>query len=193
MSVTVTGLDDAKRQLAELTDSSRAALCRAINAVANDTRDLAVQEIIKQVALTASYVKGRLIITQRAKVDDPTAVISGRVRSTQLRRYQGKQLYTRAKLPGKRRLAGTSVKVKAGGGTKVLKHAWIMKLKYGEVDARMGLTQGIVQRTGPDRNDYRVLYGPSVDQVWNDVREDVKPLISDKLAEEFLRQLGVTK
>lgn len=192
MSITITGMNEALAMLRSVDTESRSALSKAINAVADETRDLAVQKILSQVALSASYVKNRLYISQRASVDDPAAVISGRVRSTQLRRYQGKQLYVKAKMPGKKRLAGVSVKVKAGGSTKVLKHAWVMKLKYGEIDARMGLTQGIVQRTGTGRNDYRVLYGPSVDQVWSDVREDVKPLIEPRLAAEFLKQLGIT-
>ena len=67
-----------------------------------------------------------------------------------------------------------------------------MKLKYGDMDARMGRTQGVVQRTGTGRNDYRVLYGPSVDQVWSDVKDEVRPLIEPRLAAEFLKQLGLT-
>lgn len=192
MSILVTGMNEALAMLRSVDAESRSALSKAINAVADETHDLAVQKIMSQVALSASYVKSRLYISQRASVDDPTAVISGRVRSTQLRRYQGKQLYVRAKMPGKKRLAGTSVKVKAGGATKVLKHAWVMKLKYGDIDAKMGRTHGIVQRTGSGRNDYRVLYGPSVDQVWNDVKDDVRPLIEPRLAVEFLKQLGIT-
>lgn len=183
------GLADAIENLSELPVSLRSALARAVNNVVPSAYSLSVEKITSQVALTPSYVKGRLYISQRATTTDPLAVISGRVRSTQLRRYQGKQLYTQAKLPGKKRLAGVSVRVKAGGNTKVLKHAWLIKLKYGEADAKLGLTMGIAQRTGPNRNDFKILYGPSVDQVFRDVKDQIRPDVQSMLADEWMKQM----
>lgn len=183
------GLDEAKASFSELPANLRAALIRSINNVVPNAHALAVERITEQVALTKGYVKSRLYISQRANNTDPMAVISGRRRATQLRRYGGTQLFTSAKLPGKRRLAGTSVRVKTGSGQKVLNHAWIIKLKYGESDAKQGLTMGIAQRTGSGRDDYRILYGPSVDQVFNGVKDEIRPDVEQMLADEWLRQM----
>lgn len=183
------GLSVAIEHMEELPVSIKAALVRSVNAVVPKAFDLSVERITGQVALTPAYVRSRLYISQRATTTDPMAVISGRVRSTQLRRYQGTQLYTKAKIPGKKRLAGVSVKVKAGGSTKVLKHAWIIKLKYGDADAKLGLTRGIAQRTGPGRNDFRILYGPSVDQVFRDVKDEIRPDVQQMLADEWIKQM----
>lgn len=183
------GIDEAKMAFAELPANLKAALIKTINAVVPNVRELAIERITDQVALTKTYVRGRLYVSQRANNTDPTAVISGRVRSTQLRRYQGTQLYAAAKLPGKKRLAGTSVRVKTGNGASVLKHTWIIKLKYGEVDAKAGLTMGIAERTGSGRNDYKILYGPSVDQVWRGVKDEITPDIELMLEDEWRRQM----
>jgi len=183
------GIDTAKQAFAELPANLKAALIKTINSVVPDVRELAIERITGQVSLTKAYVKGRLYVSQRANNTDPTAVISGRVRSTQLRRYQGTQLYTAAKLPGKRRLAGTSVQVKAGKGSTVLKHTWLIKLKHGDTDARAGLTMGIAERTGKGRNDYKILYGPSVDQVWRGVKDEITPEVEAKLEDEWRRQM----
>lgn len=184
------GLSAAISDIADLPANMRKALVAAVNAVVPDAYSLSVERITEQVALTKTYVKSRLYVSQTATVQDPMAVISGRVRSTQLRRYQGKQLYTAAKLPGKRRLAGTSVRVKAGGQTKVLNHAWIIKLKYGDLDAKAGMTMGIAMRTGTGRNDYRILYGPSVDQIFRDVKDEIRPEVEQMLATEWVKQMA---
>jgi len=183
------GIDEAKQAFAELPANLKAAMIKTINAVVPNVRELAIERITGQVALTKAYVKGRLYVSQRANNTDPTAVISGRVRSTQLRRYQGTQLYTTAKLPGKKRLAGTSVKVKTGKAPSVLKHTWIIKLKHGETDATAGLTMGIAERTGKGRNAYKILYGPSVDQVWRGVKDEITPDVELMLADEWRRQM----
>lgn len=184
------GLSDAISDLVDLPTNMRKALVSAVNAVVPEAYSLSVERITDQVALTKAYVKSRLYISQTATLQDPLAVISGRVRSTQLRRYQGTQLYAPAKLPGKRRLAGTSVRVKTGGATKVLNHAWIIKLKYGDLDAKAGKTIGIAMRTGSGRNDYRILYGPSVDQVFRDVKDEIRPEVEQMLSAEVLKQMA---
>lgn len=183
------GLSEAKAEFSDLPVKLKAALIKTINNVVPDVRSIAIERITEQVALSKSYVQGRLFVSQRANNTDPTAVISGRVRSTQLRRYKGTQLYVSAKLPGKKRLAGTSVQVKTGRGASVLKHTWLIKLKHGETDARAGLTMGIAERTGKDRNDFKILYGPSVDQVWRDVKDEITPDVEKLLEAEWLRQM----
>ncbi|MGB5856499.1 MAG: phage tail protein [Oceanisphaera sp.] len=176
-------LDQAKQMLAELDANSTRALVRAVNYAAVKARTLGARLIRDEVKLPAAYVNARLKVDQRASATDPSAMISGRGRATQLSRFGAKQLTTKAKLPGKRRLAGARVEV-TPGRKKVLAGAWLMKQKGGNT--------GLMVRTGPNRNDYKPLYGPSIDQLWRNIREQVAPEVSDLMLSEFIRQMELT-
>lgn len=173
-------LDQAKQMLASLDANSTKALVRAVNHAATRARTLGARLIRDEVKLPAAYVNDRLKVSHKATADDPTAMISGRGRAAQLSRFGAKQLTVKAKLPGKRRLAGARVEVKLGH-KKVMAGAWLMKQKGGNA--------GLMVRTGPNRNDYKPLYGPSVDQLWSNIREQVTPEVSDLMLAEFIRQL----
>ena len=173
----------AKQLLANLDANSTRALVRAVNHAATKARTMGAALIRDEAKLPATYVNERLRVDMRASASDPTAMVSGRGRATQLSRFGAKQLTTKAKLPGKRRLAGTRVEVKPGQ-QKVMPGAWLMKLKGGNV--------GVVTRTGTGRDDYKVHYGPSVDQLWRDIREQIVPEVSDLMLAEFIRQLDLT-
>lgn len=173
----------AKNLLANLDANSTRALVRAVNHAAAKARTLGARLIRDEVKLPAAYVNERLRVDQRASATDPTAMISGRGRATQLSRFGAKQLTTKAKLPGKRRLAGARVEVKPGQ-QKVMPGAWLMKQKGGNT--------GLMVRTGPNRDDYKPLYGPSIDQLWRNIREQVVPEVSDIMLAEFIRQMELT-
>lgn len=176
-------LDAAKRMLGELDNATVRALVRAVNHAAQRARTMGSRLIRDEVKLSATYVNDRLKVSQKASSADPTAMISGRGRATQLSRFSSRQLTTKAKLPGKQRLAGARVEVKPGR-QKVLPGGWVMDLKGGN--------RGVVVRTGTGKNDYKVLYGPSVDQLWQRVREQIAPEVDDVLLVEFIRQLELT-
>lgn len=173
-------LEAAKRMLGELDNDTTRALVRAVNHAAQRARTLGSARIREEVKLTAGYVNERLKVSRRANPHDITAMISGRGRATQLSRFNARQLTGKAKLPGKRRLAGVQVEVKPGQ-KKVMPGAWLMKLNNGNL--------GVVTREGPGRKDYKVRYGPSVDQLWQNIREQIAPEVDDLLLAEFLRQL----
>lgn len=175
-------LDDAKQMLASLDAGTLRALVRAVNHAATRGRTQGSRLIRDEVKLPAAYVNERLKVTHRASTTDPTALISGRGRATQLSRFGAKQLTVKAKLPGKRRLAGARVEVKPGQ-KKVMPNAWVMKQKGGNT--------GLMIRTGPNRKDYKTLYGPSVDQLWQNIREQVAPEVEDAMLAEFIRQLDL--
>lgn len=175
-------LDDAKHMLSSLDAGALRALVRAVNHAASRARTRGSRLIRDEVKLPAAYVNERLKVRSKASATDPTAVISGRGRATQLSRFGARQLTTKAKLPGKRRLAGARVEV-TPGQKKVMPGAWLMKQKGGNT--------GLMIRTGPKRNDYKALYGPSVDQLWQNIREQVAPEVEDTMLLELIRQLDL--
>lgn len=183
------GLDEAKAAFSELPANLRAALIRSINNVVPAVYSLAVERITEKKGFTKAYVKSRLYVSQRASNTDPMAVISGRRRETQMIRFSGKQLYTTAKLPGKKRLAGVSVRINMDEGPKVLKHMWVIKLKRGTAEAKFGLTMGIAERTGKERDDFEIKYSTSVADAFSDVKDEIRPEVDQLLEDEWRRQM----
>ena len=95
------------------------------------------------------------------------------------------------------------VKVSASRGAKVIPNAFPMKLRRGTgVYDPENANIGLAVRLGKDesiRNKHQMvqvsgslylLYGPSVDQVFRDVRYEVQAPIGDVLESSFLRNYG---
>lgn len=188
----IDGLAEVRSALGKAGSVSRKAAKLAINDTARRMRTAGSKAIREQVNLKAKYVNDRLRITEKATDDSPFAIISGRRRPTRLDRYGTKQLTKRAKhpersrgdplrgIPAGKKAAGVSVKVKRKGARKKMRGAFLIPLNDSG-----GL--GVALRTGKGRNAYEVLHGPSVDQVWTDVREDLEA--EKRLNAEFQRQL----
>lgn len=82
-----------------------------------------------------------------------------------------------------RKQAGVSVAVRKGGARKKMRKAFLIPLNgSGEM--------GVFVRTGRGKKDIKHLYGPSVDQVFNSVRNDLKPEIRRNLVSEYQAQLA---
>jgi len=145
-----------------------------------------------------SFVNGnRLIATQKATTAKPVAVIEARQRPVSLARYAASR-----DVFGK---AGVRVKVRgARGGAKMLKSGFLVKLRKGKARIEDGYNIGLVVRMPkgvPLANKYKfagkpysdtdpdlyLLYGPSVDQVFKSVRDQVAPRALDYMTREFLR------
>lgn len=164
---------------------------RAVNRVASKFRTASSKAIRDQVRLPASYVNENLTINQKATERNPTAVISGRKRPTRLARYGAKQLARAAGsargdrlrgIPSGKKQAGVSVSVSRQGGRKKMRGAFLLPLKNAGV-------MGVFVRTGSGKKDIEHLYGPSVDQVFRGVRDELKPEISKDLVKEYRAQL----
>ena len=165
---------------------------RAVNRVASKTRTAASKAIRQQVKLPASYVNQNLTVTKKATITQPEAVISGRKRPTRLARYGAKQMTRVARgaagdmvrgIASGRKQAGVSVAVRKGGARKKMRKAFLIPLNgSGEM--------GVFVRTGRGKKDIKHLYGPSVDQVFNSVRNDLKPEIRRNLVSEYQAQLA---
>lgn len=182
-------IDELKPQIAK-------AAQMAINRAADRGRTASVREMRRQVNFPISYLQGpdsRLNVTQRATASRLEGVISGRRRATSLARFvvgQG--------------AGGKGVRVGVKPGSSVLmRRAFLMKLKRGSagVDTKgnMGLAVRVPAGQRPSAayrpvdigNGLFLLYGPSVDQVFQTVRQDVSKDIENFLEAEFNRLMDL--
>jgi hypothetical protein len=201
MSVTVTA--DALANLSDYIDRlpgvARQAARLAINQVATRTGMKRISDAIyDQVAFPTNYLaqNDRLAVTQRATDQDLEAVITGRFRPTSLARFMN---------PGQTqqtaRMGGVSVQVKPGQSID-MKNAFLVKLRQGAQQTETQYNLGLAIRVKPGdsvRNRHNgtaypifpnvfLLYGPSVNQVFRGVIDEVGPDIAQDVGDEFLRQ-----
>lgn len=197
--VTLDGLD----QLPDL-DTAPERIVRlarmAINRTADRARAGAARLMRDQVNFPASYLRGadsRLYIRKKSVGNDLEAIITGRFRPTSLARF--------AKGSGptsNRNRSGITVEVHPGEA-RMLKNAFFVRLRAGstKTDTKYNLGVAIRLKNGErprntraavqlDRNLW-LLYGPSVNQVFQSVREDISPETRDFLVAEFRRLLDV--
>lgn len=168
----------------EIPADIRRAAMRAVNRTADRARTASAREMRNQVNFPASYLnaEGRLQVSKRASSDDLEAKVTGRQAPTSLARFvQGTP----------KRGAGVQVAVKPGAA-RFIKRGFLMKLKNNNV--------GLALRTdgSPPKGAYKpkkisdnlyLVYGPSVDQVFRTVAEDVSEPMADYLEREFNRLL----
>ncbi len=165
---------------------------RAVNRVSQKTRTEASRQIRAEVRLKASYVNRHLWLYKKAKPGDPSAIITARRRPTRLARYGAKQLTKAARkargdelrgISAGRKQAGVSVSVGRNSGRKRMRKTFLVPLRTN------GL-MGVFERTGRAPDDIRHLYGPSVDQLFTNIRDQLHPFIKRNMSKEFRAQLN---
>ncbi len=198
MSVTIVaeGLDDFSDYLSRLPDVTTQAAVLAINQVAERSAvPLARAEIMEQVAFPNGYLTSdRLGVKSKANRNNLEAIVGARQRATSLARFvQGPAQ------PGKRSPGGVTVRVKPGSA-KTFKSGFLVRLRSGKTLSDDAFNVGLAIRLRPGEslhgsigatkleNNVYLLYGPSVDQVFKTVADDITPEVLDDLATEFLRQ-----
>lgn len=200
MTARITDLDDILKLedfLGDFPDITRKAASMSINSVVNGPGLAEYRKgIAEQVAFPSGYLDNdRLGVTQHATPNRLEARITGRQRATSLARFA-----TSGRVGG---TGGVSVKVKQGGGSRLLKNAFLVRLKSGTALSDDAFNIGLALRLKPGqtvigkkdtsnmvRLDANVvlLYGPSVDQVLRqDVAETKTPVVVEKIANEFFR------
>lgn len=200
LKIEVNGGDDVVRLLDQYPEKATQAARMAINDTLKHGRTLAKREIGNQVNLKSGYLDGsskygRRLDTDPASGDVLRGRITGRREATSLYRFDGRQLYA----PGKtvsRKKAGVSVKVDRT--TKRIPRAFIMNLKGGNHGVAIRLPKGETpNRKWNGKPLYKnntgnvyLLYGPSVNQVFDDVAEDLQPELTNYFQREFQRQFA---
>lgn len=169
----------------------------AINQVMSRSGMKLIQGTIEeQIAFPKGYPSGnRLKIKQYAKPGNPEGIIFARKRATSLARFaQGQPI-------GK---PGITVRVGSGTAT-ALRAAWLVRLKRGASLTEDNYNVGLAVRVKPGdsisnkKDTHRswlvpgrvaLLYGPSVDQVFRGVADELALPIADLVSAEFFRQLN---
>ena len=178
-------------------DAAVPAMRMAINDVA--TRGgmaLIPEEMTDQIAFPRGYLTGdRIGVTKRATNANLEAVITGRKRATSLARFTSARTINQK--------GGVSVRV-SRGRTTYLKQAWLVRLKKGASLDEDNYNIGLAVRLRPGEKlnkktvhqswlvagQVALLYGPSVDQVFQEVAGDVVDPISEMVQDEFFRQFA---
>lgn len=203
MSVTITAdllddLSDFFKRAPELTTEA------AMLAVNDTTRGSALrmsrEEIMDQVNFPRGYLSNdRLSVAKLARRHDLEAVISGRDRATSLARF------AKGAVPGRK--GPISVEVHKGS-TKIIKKGFFIKLRSGRTMDGTTFNVGLAIRLAPGETLQNkrfapdtfatsslgkgvvLLYGPSVDQVFRWVADDIQPDVANDLTAEFFRQFA---
>lgn len=194
-AVAVQGVETYKEIKSLGADLSRLA-SMAINTTATRKRTVASRLMRDEVAFKAQYLNskeaGRLSVSQTATRQKLEAAITGRFRPTSLT-----QFLTSARTAGKR---NPTVMV-SPGNRKKMDGAFLMKLRRGATmtDSVNNLGLAVRLKKGETLRNKRsyvqissglyLLYGPSVDQVFRSVADDMAPETADFLEEEFSRLL----
>lgn len=187
----VEGLKEAHPGLTD-EDIVRAAV-RATNDALDFGRTRAAEEMRKQVRFPARYLQGnetgRLQVTQRAQAARLEGHITGRDNPTSLARFvSGSQA-------GK---GGIRVSVKPGRSS-LIKNAFLMKLRAGNDGPLSNIGLAVRTKGGPPKafkpkklsDKLWLLYGPSVNQVFRTVRDDISGPVEERWENEFHRLLGL--
>lgn len=198
--VVAEGLSDlVNSDLENISDELRRKAVMAINRAIEWARVQASREMRRQVAFKAGYLRERLRVTKKARGQDLEAIITGRQRATSLARFARDTDPAAA-----RRRGGVRVEVKPGAA-KMMKGAFLVRLRAGAAKTDTQYNLGLAIRLKPgdslrnkkyavqlDQNVY-ILYGPSVDQVFRSVADDLSPDALVYLEREFdrLAALGV--
>ncbi len=179
---------DLGDDIAAIPDAIRTAAMRAVNKTRDRTRTRAGREMRMQVNFPARYLSGADARLQSTSATRETleARITGRRRATSLARFAR----------GGRKGKGVRVEVKPGAA-RFMKRSFLIRLRGGG-EGNTGLA--IRTSGGKPSAAYKpvrigeglyLLAGPSVDQVFRTVADDLTPDAEDYLEAEFLRLLDL--
>lgn len=173
---------------------------RAINRTMNrKVLPLGVAAINEQVDFPDGYVKDRLTVRKFSTPTDLEGQVAGRDRATSLRRfligtastgYRGKNaapLTVQVKPGQTRTIPGYLVNLKSGNV------GFAIRLRPGDTLRGSRSAVELPPRKGdrPDSGTTYLLYGPSIDQIFVDVTDQITPQIDQALALEFFRLMDV--
>ena len=172
MAVEINGAVEAEQFLRSLSSNTRQALSNTLNDLAQIGKTESSKSILSQLNLTKSYVNDKLEVIP-ASTNNLTAKVRTEKRGLSLARYDATQLFN-----GKKR-SGVSVNVKGK----------VKKIPKGFMFTGKNNNKLIAIRKGKGRNNFKVLYGPSVSQVLNTFSDPITKKITDNFLNRFERQL----
>jgi len=189
----VEGLE-ALDDMAEISPEIERKAVQAINKTTRRTRTAASRQIREQIKLKASYLNQDDRLSMKfARAGKLEGRISGRDRPTSLARFVTNKTGSLRDTNRRFRRSGARIQVKPGA-TRVARKAFAIPLRGGNLGLAIRTKGGPPQRAyKPKRlsEDVYLLYGPSIDQVFKTVREDLEDEAADYMEFEFNRLLDL--
>lgn len=202
----LTDFPDLIRRMENMPGIVTKAAVMAVNEGARFGRAAALREMNSQVMLGKKYLSDNLLIKKaQGNVGEIRAVLTGVQRPVSLARYVASSARA-AFLGAKKQPKNMRVRVRTSSTGRVMPKAFFVRLRSGREFSETHFNVGLAIRlkpgqqvqgrhisgkpmakTGSSASVY-LLYGPSVDQVFRTVREDVSPDIAIRVRNEFGRQ-----
>lgn len=204
IQVDIRGLEIVQQFLETQPERTNKALRFAVNYAAAQGARRAKREILRQVAFKSAYLGNAtsndapLRVGKRATEANLSAEIEAKHRPTSLARFAASPVQFGA--PKGRR--GIRVRVKPGS-TSMHKRAFFVRLKRGKALTTDNYNVGLAVRLKPGeqlenkkdpppatKSGLTILYGPSVEQLFNTVSTDISDDVAQDTQREFLRQFA---
>lgn len=195
VSIITDTLTDVARFFEALPDVAAEAAYLAVNESARDALPNARKTMLQQVNFPKGYLNTeRLGIRKKANKGNIEAVISGRGRPTSLARFapgaaRGREAYGKPIFVEVR--PGHVVRMNSPASAV---RAFLVNLKNGNTGLAVRLPKGEELKHSEKAvmldNNLFLLYGPSVDQVFRGVANDITPDIIADVDRHFTRQFG---
>lgn len=189
LEIETKGFADLMRQVSRIAGDADEAAVLAVNRGARDGRVLAARRMTENVNFPRGYLNDeRLKITRYANrgSKDPEAVIRGRDRPTSLARFATTK-------PRFGRQKGVRVRVSPTNDQQ-MDSAFFLRLNNSNIGLAVRVKPGQSLRNSRGAKDIGnglfLLYGPSVDQVFRGIAEDISDDITLIMRAEFLRQFA---
>ncbi|HCA36846.1 MAG: hypothetical protein CMM07_17660 [Rhodopirellula sp.] len=189
-------LQEVRALLAKFSDGATRAHARSLNKTITKSRTESSKEIRKQVRLNAAYVKSLMTITKasqkklQAKISTPSRGLLLSRFSTDTSIAGDKTSWLKPPSIPKR---GIRVKVKPTGGAKVFEGDSEIKGKpfYMVLPGTNGRVAIVGRRSkiGSDGGRIKVFYGPSLSQVFTDVKEDIAEPLALYQLQQFEKEI----
>ncbi|MBW4978334.1 phage tail protein [Marinobacter adhaerens] len=189
-------LQEVRALLAKFSDGATRAHARSLNKTITKSRTESSKEIRKQVRLNAAYVKSLMTITKasqktlQAKISTPSRGLLLSRFSTDTSIAGDKTSWLKPPSIPKR---GIRVKVKPTGGAKVFEGDSEIEGKpfYMVLPGTNGRVAIVGRRSkiGSDGGRIKVFYGPSLSQVFTDVKEDIAEPLALYQMQQFEKEI----
>lgn len=202
MSVDLNGVPEVQQLLAELGGIYPKVTYRAINKSLDKTKTAISAAIREQVNLSAKYVRDRLG-AEYANALKLNGKVKTEKRGILLSRYDPNQLLQSARspidtltgraalsdsssyfapIPAGKKLKQVSIKISTRGSRK--------KYKLFPILLQNSNAIGLAVRTGRRKKDFKMLYGPSISQVFNTLKDSLEQDASAEFLLRFEAQLN---
>lgn len=192
-AVFIEGLE-ALDDLVDISPEIERKAIQAINKTTRRTRTEASRQIRNQIRLKASYLNQEDRLSMKfARAGKLEGRISGRDRPTSLARFVTNKSGSVRDMNRRFRRSGARIQVKPGA-TRVARKAFAVPLRGGNVGLAIRTKGGPPQRAYKPKklsDNVYLLYGPSIDQVFSTVREDLEDDAAEFLEYEFNRLLDL--